>query len=130
MPDINELASYVQPLYTQFLANCEAAGLDIITIDISRTEAQQQVDIANGVSWTRNSKHLPQPPEGKSEAFDVAPRALITTKLWSPASPLWGQMGTIGVALGLVWGGDWTHHPDKCHFEYKRPLAESLQTST
>ncbi len=130
MSDINELASYVRPLYSQFLENCATAGLDVVTIDIARTPDQQAIKISAGVSWTRNSKHLPQPPENLSEAFDVAPRELLNTKLWSPASPLWGQMGAIGVALGLVWGGDWEHHPDPSHFEYKRPLVPDGSSQT
>ncbi len=121
MPDISELASYVQPLYLQFRLNCKAAGLDTVTIDIARTPAQQAVKISTGVSWTQNSKHEPQPPEGKSEAFDEAPREYLTMKAWNPTGPLWAQMGAIGKALGLVWGGGWPHHPDPSHFEYKHP---------
>ena len=121
MPDVSELASYVQPLYLQFKANCLAAGLDTETIDIARTPAQQQQNIINGVSWTQNSKHLPQPPEGKSEAFDEAIKEYIPMKMWNPHGPKWAQMGSIGKKLGLLWGGDWPHHPDPSHFEYVHP---------
>jgi peptidoglycan L-alanyl-D-glutamate endopeptidase CwlK len=116
---IAELTSDMQPLCLTFLMNCQAAGIPMTLIDTLRTPAQQQINVANGVSWTLNSKHLPQPPEGKSDAWDAAPTELIGTKLWSPASPLWGRVGIIGTQLGLAWGGDWTHHPDPSHWERK-----------
>jgi len=119
--NISELASYVQPLCAQFLANAQAAGIDCVLIDTGRTPGEQQQKLAQGVSWTQNSKHEPQPPEMKSEAFDVAPEEYLTMKLWNPGGPLWAKLGAIGKALGLFWGGDWQIHRDVGHFQYIHP---------
>lgn len=127
--DPSELASYVLPLYLQFLAKCEAAGLPCITEDTGRTPDEQQANLAAGRSWTSHSKHLPQPPEMKSEAFDVVPRALVSLKDWGwngtleGSDPRWLQMGQIGESIGLRWGGRWPvnpphSRPDPGHFEY------------
>ncbi len=119
MPDASELASYVQPLYIKFKAECAGAGIGVVTIDIKRTVDEQQVKIAQGVSWTQNSKHLPQPPEMKSEAFDVCPSEYLILKNWNPTGPLWAKRGDIGESIGLKWGGRWTTHPDPGHFEWQ-----------
>ena len=123
--DLSELASYMIPLATKLLGAAVAAGLDPVIEDTGRTPAEQQVKLAQNVSWTAHSKHLPQPPEGKSEAIDIVPRALMSVKYWgwngTPANsdPRWLQLGTIGESLGLRWGGRFTHVPgDPGHFEY------------
>jgi len=132
MSDINELASYVQPLYLKFKANCQAAGLPTRTEDIGRTVEQQAANITAGRSWTARSKHLPQPPENKSEAWDEVPTDLLTDKFWGwhgtieASDPRWLQMGQIGEALGLRWGGRWPvnpphSRPDPGHFEFIHP---------
>ena len=126
---ISELASYMQPKCTEFLDKVKAAGIPCTLIDTGRTVAEQAQKIALGVSWTVHSKHEPQPPEMKSEAFDVCPTSLMATKLWSPKSPLWQQIGAIGESLGLFWGGRWTHlnngAGDPGHFQWIPPKEPS-----
>jgi hypothetical protein len=128
--EISELASYVQPVCTQFLADCEAADLPVTIEDTGRDEATQQQNIQAGRSWTLKSKHLPQPPEMKSEAFDAVPKALAVLKFWGwqgtieNSDPRWLQMGVIGEKLGLEWGGRWPNNPphsksDPGHFQWK-----------
>lgn len=138
--DPAELASYVLPLYQQFLVNCEAAGLPCITEDTGRTLQEQKVNLAAGRSWTLHSKHLPQPPEMKSEAFDAVPKALVSLKYWGwngtieTSDPRWLKVGEIGEALGLEWGGRWPvnpprSRPDPGHWQYihKQQRDLSLQ---
>lgn len=123
---ISELASYMQPLAEKLIANCEAAGIPVVVIDTGRTPEEQVQKRAEGVSWTTYSRHEPQPPEGKSEAIDICPKVLLGTKLWSPGSDLWNQIGHIGKLLGLEWGGDWVNCPaDPSHFQYIRPLSNT-----
>jgi hypothetical protein len=124
--NLDELASYMIPLAAKLLSQSRAAGIALAVIDTGRTPAEQQTKLAQGVSWVSTSKHEPQPPEMRSEAIDVCPIPLLTTKLWSPASPLWQQVGEIGESLGLRWGGRWIEHPDMGHFEY----VHSQETST
>lgn len=129
--EISELASYMQPLCVQFINLCQAAGLPVTIEDTGRDEAQQQENLKAGRSWTQNSRHLPQPPEGKSEAFDAVPKVLLSDKYWGwhgtleNSDPRWLQMGQIGEELGLRWGGRWPNNPphskpDPGHFQWHR----------
>jgi hypothetical protein len=133
---IDELASYVQPLCLQFIADCQMAGDPVTIEDTGRDYATQQADIAAGRSWTKNSKHLPQPPEMKSEAFDAVPRSLAILKQWGwygaieSSDPRWLAMGERGEALGLEWGGRWHNNPphsrpDPGHFQFVHKVSES-----
>jgi hypothetical protein len=115
--DMAALASYFLPLAQALIDQANEADLDVVIIDTGRTPEEQEEKIAQGVSWVVRSKHEPQPPEGKSEAIDLCPRVLLSEKAWAPASPLWQQLGAIGEALGLRWGGRWPKQ-DMGHFEY------------
>lgn len=90
-------------------------GIGVIVIDTVRTEAEQQANIANGVSWTKQSKHLPG-EDGLARACDLAPQVCTTLKNWAPEHPYWKKLGEIGESLGLKWGGRWKHK-DMGHFE-------------
>src|SRR5882757_4479567 len=112
---LNELASYFAPLCQKFLEETEKMGIPCLLVDTGRTPIEQVQKLKDGVSWTQKSKHLPQKPEGKSEAFDVCPKEYLSMKGWNPSGPLWARLGQIGKRIGLKWGGDWTTHPDVGH---------------
>jgi len=127
--DLNELASYMLPLAQQLLAEATAAGLEPVVEDTGRTVEEQVTKIATGVSWTTRSKHLPQPPENKSEAIDVVPKECMSLKYWGwngtiiNSHPHWAKLIEIGERLGLKCGvhfvsKDGKPHPDPGHFEY------------
>ena len=127
--DISELASYVQPLCLKFLSAASAAGIPCIIVDTGRTSAEQVQKLAQGVSWTRHSRHEPQPPEMKSEAFDVCPVAYLSMKGWNPGGPLWPKLGNIGESLGLEWGGRFPINPpygDPGHFQWRKQQPSSV----
>jgi hypothetical protein len=131
---LDELASYFRPTVDDFLGEAEAAiGEPLEVIDTGRTPAEQQLKLAQGVSWTEHSKHEPQPPEGKSEAIDVCPKSYLTMKGWNPAGEKWAQLGAIGEKHGMFWGRRWTHinngRGDPGHFQYVPPPnnAEQVQ---
>jgi len=127
---ISELASYMQPLAMQLLDQAGAAGLDPVVEDTGRTADEQKLKVSSGVSWTVHSKHLPQPPEQKSEAIDVVPRVCMALKYWGwngtikTSHPYWGKLITIGESLGLRCGV-YFPHPDPGHFEYIHPQRGS-----
>jgi hypothetical protein len=123
--DLSELASYMMPLASKLLGLAVAAGLDPVVEDTGRTQAEQAIKISQNVSWTSHSKHLPQPPEMKSEAIDIVPRALLALKYWGwngrydNSDPRWLQLCELGEGLGLECGGRWTHVPaDPGHFQF------------
>jgi peptidoglycan L-alanyl-D-glutamate endopeptidase CwlK len=129
-PDFRRLA-------VELLARCCEQGIPLLIVDTLRTNAEQAANIRNGVSWTANSKHLPQAPLGKALAIDVCPYEVFQLhgpdKLaWSNSDPVWQRIGAIGEALGLRWGGRWKDErgnprPDSGHFEWVRPQHEAPQ---
>lgn len=92
------------------------ADIDLVLIETLRDMARQVHYINIGVSWTMNSMHLPQPPNGKALAFDVAPEIYLDMKGWNPSGEHWDTVGAMGKALGLDWGGDYVKTPDRPHF--------------
>lgn len=120
---LDELASYMRPLAEQLLEQATAAGLDPVVEDTGRTPAEQVTKLSQGVSWTKNSKHLPQPPEWKSEAIDIVPRACMSLKYWGwngtveNSHPYWSELIDIGTKLGLHSGVNFPK-PDPGHFQY------------
>jgi hypothetical protein len=130
MNSFNDAASYARPLFEQLLDRCTKIGIPCRIVDIIRTPTQQEVKLKAGLSWTEHSKHLPQPPENKSEAIDIVPLAILSEHKpdWDPKSLLWQRIGQEGKALGLRWGGDWhdinNGTGDPSHFEYVHPTNE------
>ena len=81
---------------------------DCKVLEGRRTVEQQRINIAKGVSWTMNSKHIPETPDGLSRAVDV----IIYPVDWEDWKKLYwfgGLVKGIATQLGvpLRWGGDW-----------------------
>ena len=121
---LDDLDSRFKPVAMELLARCTEISAPVLIITTGRTVDEQKEAVANKVSWTMNSKHLPQPPEGKSLAIDICPfdQFMLSgpDKLqWDEKDPVWQKIGAIGVSLGLKWGvvikG---RHCDLGHFEY------------
>lgn len=104
---LDDLDSRFRPLADRLLAALAAAGFPARVTYTLRTLAAQEVAKAQGRSKTIKSKHLPQPPDGKSLAIDVCPECLIGMVNYAPLDPRWWKVGEIGKALGLRWGGQW-----------------------
>jgi hypothetical protein len=113
---LDDLTPEMRPIAMELLARCIEKRIQVIIIDTLRTPEEQEQNVRNGVSWTRNSKHLPQEPSGKSDAIDIAPVKVLHLKNWAPNHPDWRAIGNIGEDLGLAWGGRWSI-PDCSHFQ-------------
>jgi peptidoglycan LD-endopeptidase CwlK len=114
---LDDLSPRFRPLAFELLARCTEQGIIVMIIDTKRTIAEQEANIAKGVSWTLNSKHL------TGDAIDLCPyqqwQQHGAKKLnWDASDPVWAAMGRIGEELGLIWGGHWKRTPDYGHFEY------------
>lgn len=123
---LSDLDSRFRPLVVELIARAVEIGIPVMIIDVLRTPEEQKVNLANGVSATLDSKHLPQPPDGKSLAIDICPYDTFSLhgpdKLkWDPADQAWTKLGQIGEDLGLRWGGRWVKPHDPGHFEYVLP---------
>jgi len=114
---LDDLSPRFRPLAMELIARCAEAGIPVFVVDTLRTPEEQALNLAMGVSWTKNSKHL------VGLAIDVAPYDQFLLhgpdKLkWSADDPVWSQMGQIGLDLGLRWGGVWKQK-DLGHFEFR-----------
>jgi hypothetical protein len=124
--DLSELATYFLPQVVELLERLTEAGLEPVVEDTGRTFTEQEQKLNLGVSWTTKSKHLPQPPEMKSEAIDIVPRACMAEKFWGwtgeieTSHPHWARMIEIVESLGLKSGVHFPHS-DPGHCEYSHP---------
>lgn len=113
---LDDLSDDFRPIVFELLARAIEDNVQVRIIDTLRTPEEQAVNIANGVSWTKNSKHLPD-ATGKANAIDIVPVIVMSLKNWAPDHPDWQKLGAIGEHLGLRWGGRWKQR-DMGHFEY------------
>lgn len=111
-------------LWVQVRERCRDEGVDLALIETLRDEERQRHYIATNVSWTARSKHLPQPPNSLSLAFDACPRAYLVEKDWAPGAPYWLIYGDIGMDLGLEWGGLWKRR-DYAHMQLDECACEA-----
>jgi peptidoglycan LD-endopeptidase CwlK len=58
-------------------------------------------------------------------AVDLGIIRLLGEPGWAPSDPAWAQMGELGKSLGLFWGGDFVHNPDRPHFQLTGSFPES-----
>ena len=123
---LNDLDLRFKPLAMELIARCSEVGCPVQIIFTLRTKEEQDKLIAEGRSWTRNSKHLPQTPSGQSLAIDICPYHEFDLygpdKLqWDANAEVWQLIGRIGEGLGLRWGGRFgpPAKPDMGHFEMR-----------
>lgn len=87
-----------------------------------RTREQQEKNIEAGVSWTRNSRHIPG-RDGMAHAVDAAP--VVGGKPswdWAVYRRFAPQVRAAAAKVGvtLEWGGDWRKTPDGPHWQLPR----------
>lgn len=104
----------------ELLARLVEANIAIMIVDTLRTPEEHQQNLSHGVSWVKQSRHLPN-AMGKSEAIDICPYATYALhgkdKLaWEADDLVWPRIGEIGESIGLKWGGRWKQR-DLGHFE-------------
>jgi peptidoglycan L-alanyl-D-glutamate endopeptidase CwlK len=93
---------------------------DLTIVEGIRDLATQRRYVEQGVSWTMNSRHLPQ-ADGYSHAVDVAP--LIGGRIfwddWEAFKRMSGVVFQAANYLGyqIVWGGNWPTKRDGPHFQ-------------
>lgn len=113
---LNDLDPSFRPLAVEILARLVEAKIPVLIVDTLRTEAEHQLNLANGTSWVQRSKHQ------DGLAIDICPYEIYQLsgpdKLrWSGSDPIWQVIGRIGKSVpGVKWGGDWTVK-DLGHFE-------------
>ena len=81
---------------------------------VRAVELQAQF-VADGVSNTMRSKHLPQKEDGYSHAVDLYPCGRYKGDWESVHRAMLDAADELGV--NIVWGGDWKSLVDKPHYE-------------
>lgn len=120
--DVMLLAPECRTNYLKFSAAMLKAGIDYILVCTYRSPEEQLKLLALGNTRAKpgKSKHNRVDAKGKpaSYAFDIV--IMIHGKPeWSGTHPLWREVGKIGKACGMVWGGDFRSLKDWGHFEMK-----------
>jgi hypothetical protein len=130
---LDSLDPRFQPLAIALLARLTEARLAVLIVNTRRTAGEQIAAVARGVSWVQHSLH----EDGL--AIDVAPYETFALhgddKLqWDTHDRVWLQIGAIGEALGLRWGGRFPPPngagigKDPGHFEYIAPAQTGVPT--
>lgn len=113
-----------RPFAEKLLAKAVEAGLPVMIVCTSRTQAEQDEAKATGHSQVDHSKHQ------DGLAIDICPYDTWNLhgpdKLkWDTTDPVWWQLGKLGEDLGLRWGGRFGQSDpaklgwDPGHFELK-----------
>lgn len=117
MPSRNivDLHLAMRPLARRFVADCKAAGIDVLITCTYRPQAEQTALYAQGrtkpgkvVTWTLRSRHSEVDADGNpaSTAFDFVPLR-AGKAVWSATDAAWRTAGKVAESLGLEWGGAW-----------------------
>lgn len=116
---LDDLSSQLKPKAFELIARAAEANIPVMVIDTVRSEVEQKQNVAKGVSWTMQSRHLPRWVRGveslhtaddaKADAIDVCPYDQFNLhgpdKLkWDEHDPAWAKLGEIGQKIGLKWG--------------------------
>jgi len=110
--NIAKLAPNTQKATLELYDFAVREGIEILIYDTIRTEAQQRLNVANGVSQTMKSYHL------VGQALDFVMTHNATTNWSDYDSPNAKKLIAKARALGFEWGGDWSGFVDKCHLQY------------
>lgn len=121
---LDDLSPAFRPLAVEFLARLVEADIHVLLLETKRTPEQQKINMAKGVSWTLNGRHL------TGDAIDVCPYDVYALsgpdKLqWDASHPVWQRIGAIAEACGLVWGGRWKQR-DLGHVEMPRQAGTTV----
>lgn len=122
--DLNELNPETQKRAREFLRSAKEAGFDVLVTSTFRNAASQEWIYSQG--RTRPGTIVTRARAGFSWhnfrcAFDIVP--LVN------GNPDWNdlrkfkQLGAIGEACGLEWGGSWASFKDYPHFQYTGGLT-------
>lgn len=114
----------------ELLARLVEARIEVVIIDTFRTQAEQDLAVKNGFSWTPHSLHQ------DGLAIDICP--LLDYQLsgpnkleWDTTKPVWSTIGKIGESLGLQWGVVINGiHKDLGHFQWIGVYAPDLSIGT
>lgn len=118
---LDDLRPEIRPQVDEFLADCEAAGLDILVTCTLRNDAEQTALYAQG--RTAPGHVVTKAKAGQSAhnyglALDIVP--IVNGKPdWNGSDPVWTVIGKKGMEAGLTWlGAPGSEFKEEAHFEH------------
>lgn len=131
--DLEDLIPAARALAQQLIAACEQRGTPVFVTSTLRTFHEQDLLYAQGRTAPGPIVTNAQAGESRHNyglAFDVAFRAPPAGSPFGDENP-WEEIGSLGKALGLEWGGDWTRLRDRPHFQLPSPYdVATLRAAT
>lgn len=130
---LDDLHPRVKAMAELLLARCAAAGVPL-TVSYTLRSMERQAQLY-GQGRTTPGLIVTRARPGYSFhnyglALDVVPTELLALPHWgdTPAhqahtDQLWAQVGVIGKAAGLRWGGEFRRIRDRPHFEWSGGLT-------
>ena len=112
---LDELAPNTKYKAYAWYEYCLKIGAEILIYDARRTLAEQEANVAKGVSKTMKSYHL------VGQALDFVPIDASGKALWSLSSyslPKIKQAIQYAKSLGFEWGGEWKSFVDAPHLQF------------
>lgn len=116
---LNELLPKVEAAATAALAECKAAGYNVLVTCTYRSDAEQNALYAQG--RTKPGSKVTNAKAGQSlhqwrVALDLVP--MVNGKPeWSGRDPVWHKIAAIFKAHGFEWGYDWKTFREMPHFQ-------------
>jgi len=108
MAHIRQLSPDIQDLAFWLIYLVRTAGVPLQITSTLRTQSEQARLVRVGLSGTLKSKHL----QGQAFDVDIHGWGRDEVPLW-----WWEELGALGEALGLRWGGGFSNLRDYGHFE-------------
>ena len=117
--DLKLLRPKVRKLAESLILGCKREGFEIIISRGLRSTDEQNKFYAQGRTKPGNIITLVKGGfsfHNYGVAFDIRP--VVKGRDEEEKKKLYQKAGTIGMALGLEWGGTWTEFLDLPHFQY------------
>lgn len=96
--------------------------VDFSVVDCRRTISEQEANILTGVSWTLDSRHLPDTSDNLAFAVDIYPwhegKTNHSVTLYRKIAAAMFRAG-IEEGIDIEWGGFW-ETPDNPHWQLSR----------
>ena len=112
--------SEVKPILQEWAhRTLELSAVDISVVDGRRTIEEQAENVKNGVSWTMDSRHLPDPVDNLAFALDLYPFVGGKTDHSEVAYQKLAKAGFAAaceLGIDIRWGGFW-ETPDRPHWQ-------------
>jgi peptidoglycan L-alanyl-D-glutamate endopeptidase CwlK len=120
MRDITLCHPRLQALAAKLIEECNKQGLKIAIGETYRTIEEQEALYAQG--RTKPGNKVTNAPGGTYSSYHQWGTAFDIYRndgqgAYNEAGNFFGRVGTIGVSIGLEWGGNWKSPVDKPHFQ-------------